>query len=408
MRINVFFAVAATLCLAQPPVRVQPVTLRVAMYPFVPESVDVFHTLETEFERAHDGVNVELVDEYKDDQGKSHSLAADYYKGGLERAVADIYEIDTVLLGDMASKLQNVTLEPGAFRPELGDAVTVNGQTLGVPHWVCGNFLFYRRGDAAVRDARDWSDFTPLTSHGGILTDFQGTSTLGEWYLTALASDDGQPGTIMARLKEPSLDPSALKTLTTMLGLCPSGFCRSQAFHDRVGFYGRLFARGRSRGYIGYSETLHYALQEIGESCAPTDGCLSADDIAVRALPLDSDHGRHVGWLDAFGLDRHLGGRNRELAGDFVTLATSWEMYRRVLTPSWPDAPRYLLPARTRPQGALPEAPLYPELEAAFGNRLFLSGPGLNSSLREKAVPLHCSLPADRDDADWRSVCSKQ
>lgn len=409
MKSAIFIALAAaTMCIAPALAQVDSVTLRVAMYPFVPQFQDLFHTLESEFERTHPGVNVELVEDYTNAQGELRSLSADYYRGGLEQADADIYEIDTVLLADMASKLQPMALDSRAFRPDFGDAVKVNGQTLGVPHWVCGNFLFYRRGDVAMRDAKDWSELAHLLNGGtGILADLKGTLTLGEWYLTALASQNGRPNTVLAKLAEATLDRQSVTSLQALLGLCPAGYCRSDALHDRVGFYGRMFARGRSRGYIGYSETLHYTLREIGESCSPTDGCLRPDDVAVRALPLDTIDGRHVGWLDALGVDRRLAGRNRQLANEFVADATSWAMYKRVLTPQWPDPPRYLLPARTRPDGDLKEAPLYPEFEAAFRNRLFLTGAKLNTTLRARAGALNCELPPDRNDFDWESSCKR-
>ena len=385
----------------------EPVTLRVALYPFVPQAQALFQSLEAPFERAHPGVNVELVDEFTDRGGQVHALADDYYRGGLEQTDADIYEIDTVLLADMAPRLQPAPPDRIALRPDFGAAVTVDGRTLGVPHWICGNFLFYRRDDAAIRDAQRWSDLGAALQGGGILSDLKGTSTLGEWYLTALASRDGTPQHVLDRLADPSLDGSAVKSLQDLLGLCPAGYCRSDAFHQRTGFYARLFARGRSRGYIGYSESLHYALGELRESCAPGDGCLREDDIAVRALPLDAPGGRRVGWLDALALDARLSGRKKDLAADFVAWATSWEAYKIVLTPTAPDPPRYLLPARLGPHGELPEAPLYPAFEAAFQDRLFLTADRLNATLRGKATALNCALPAERDDTGWAAACGK-
>src|SRR5215510_11465569 len=114
MRSRLFLALgAAGLCIAPLLAQGDSATLRVAMYPFVPQFRDLFHTLESELERAHPGVNVELVDEYMDSKGELHFISDDYYRGALEQTDADIYEIDTVLLTDMASKLQPVTLESG-------------------------------------------------------------------------------------------------------------------------------------------------------------------------------------------------------------------------------------------------------------------------------------------------------
>src|SRR5688572_20018887 len=100
-----------------------PVTLRVALYPYVPDRKAVFHELEREFERRHPGVNVELVDD--DD------FTVKYYSGGLQRADADVYEVDTILLADLveARKIAPLDLPDRSFLPGALEAVTHAGQT---------------------------------------------------------------------------------------------------------------------------------------------------------------------------------------------------------------------------------------------------------------------------------------
>ncbi len=391
-------------------------TLTVALYPYVPEAHDLFFTMEAAFEAAHPGVNVELVEQHSDRQDPRNKhltpLAKDYYQGGLLDVEADIYEIDTVLLVDMikAEKIAPLEVPAGAMMAEAQAAVQVEGRTWGVPHWVCGNFLFYKKGDVAIERVHTWQDLlTVLQDHGGVVVDFKGASTLGEWYLTSLAGLNGDPKAVIETLQSPELAPSAVAAVQSLLRLCPAGYCRSKELHDRTGYYARMFVHGKARAYIGYSETLHYALQEIFDNCGPTDGCRTAEQISVRALPLLSPQGKPVGWIDALAISAKVTGKKRQLAEAFIQFATSWETYEKVLTPAWPAAPRYLLPPYVLDGHKFSLAPsLYPPLSKAFGSRLFLTAEKVNTTLRARGEALDCQLPSERGDTSLKEQCSQQ
>lgn len=386
------------------------VTLRVALYPYVPDRLGLFARLEAAFEAAHPGVNVELVDSYRDpDSGTTVSLADRYYKDGLLKVAADVYEVDTVLLDRMVRAKKLAAIEPPrrAFLPGTIEAVMMDGVQWGVPHWVCGNFLFYRKGDAALARANTWEQLgAAFGEDEALLLDLKGSSTLGEWYLTALAAADGTPDRVVKAVQGKDLDPGAVAALASLLRRCPAGFCRSDALHERFGAYARLFARGKARAYIGYSETLYAALQELSGSCRPGDGCLAADEIDVRALPVNRPGGRQVGWVDALALAAGLDGPKRRLAAEFIELLTSWEGYRLLLDPAGAEVPRYLLPALPLSDTNLElRAPLYPALFQALGSRVFLTAEGLNEALRLRGKALNCALPAERDDEEWQRAC---
>jgi thiamine pyridinylase len=129
----------------------KPITLRVALYPFVPDRYAIFALLAREFQRKNEGVTLELIEV---DPSK------DYYDDGLLTLNADVYEIDSILLTEMvkAHKITPLGLSLADYAPEAIEAVTRNGVVYAVPHWLCGNFLFYRKGDAGVRDAATWAD----------------------------------------------------------------------------------------------------------------------------------------------------------------------------------------------------------------------------------------------------------
>lgn len=378
----------------------EPTTLRVALYPYVPDGDALFFELEEAFEAAHPGVNLEAVRTYTDSTGQTQSLGAYYYSGpkadpvpGLLRAEADVLEVDTVLLGAMvdAGRLQPLAapeapdwLDVDDWIPGSVEATTTGGTQWAVPHWVCGNFVVYSKDNAAIREASDWSALVSAAS-GGLLLDLKGTSTLGEWYLLALAPNDGA----LAALDTPSPAPRAVEALATLLGGCPPGYCRSDEFHDKPGLYGRLFARKVAEAYVGYSESLHATLSELMQSCAGTGGCVEVSEVAIRALPPARGRAAPVGWVDGLGIRAGIAPIQRELAQKFIAFAVSWEAYESVLTPPWGHAPRYLLPARSGWDRLEPA--LYPALEEAFGDRQFYSHG--HSALRDKGGQLDKLLP---------------
>ncbi|XIA62053.1 hypothetical protein ACFIOY_20415 [Bradyrhizobium sp. TZ2] len=99
---------------------------------------------------------------YSDDEAK---------KQGFRFVEADIYEIDTILLADFVAtgKITTIELPFQDFAPEAVDAVTREGKIYGVPRWLCGNFLFYRRGDDQIRTARTWTELRSIWPHGSRL-----------------------------------------------------------------------------------------------------------------------------------------------------------------------------------------------------------------------------------------------
>lgn len=387
-----------------------PEILRVALYPYVPGAHDLFFKLEAAFEASHPGVNVELVESYRDPQsGELTSLSESYYDGGLLKVEADIYEIDNVLLYEMkeAGKIVPIGLPRKDFFPEARAAVQIDGATWAVPHWICGNFLFYEKGDSEIEQAGTWQELTKaFEKSAGLLLDFKGTSTLGEWYLIGLAGMDGNAAAVLKKLEGGPLEGQAVNALHALLQRCPAGYCRSRDLHERVGYYARVFARGKARAYIGYSESLYNALQEIAANCTAADGCRTPDQIAVRALPTVTPQGKQVGWTDGLAIAANLTEKKKALAIEFIEFATSWKAYQLVLNPDGYSPPKYLLPALV-PLTPKPELDpsLYPAFYKAFGSRIIPTAKGLNKSLRDRGGQLDCALPPERDDVKWVTKC---
>lgn len=378
-----------------------PTTLRVALYPYVPDRRELFYELEAAFESEHPGVNLELVE--------SSDLTSDYYSGGIQKVYADVYEIDTILLSDMIQIGKIAPLAPPNldFTTEAIEAVTRHNQTYGVPHWLCGNFLFYRKGDTEIENAASWTALNKVFSRRGtpLFVDFKGSSTLGEWYLTMLTGLYGLNVAQHTVMQSSVLDKSVVSQLTAILKGCPSGFCRNDDLHNRVGFYARAFMTGSSSAYVGYSETIHFGLQNNLHNCLPTSGCLKESDVAIRKLPAIQSAGQAegLGWVDALTIDAQLSGRKKALAIEFIEFAVSERAYRMVLEPEWGKAPRYLIPAYKISN--IKSAPLYDQFYIAHAGRKTGILLGLNNQLRELGEKLDCALPFDRADEKTIKEC---
>jgi len=168
----------------------KPRVLRVGIYPYVPASDDIKLRIAQEFEKRHEDVRLQFVD------------LGDYYDGGLLDALSakrvDVVEVDTVFLQDL---VESKLIEPiprdrlpsdTDFLPVASRAAMLDGKVFGVPHWVCSNFLFFRRNDPDADRMRHVTKLNeleqvlnhPATEENGLLADMRGKSTLGEIYLS--------------------------------------------------------------------------------------------------------------------------------------------------------------------------------------------------------------------------------
>ncbi|GEM_PF-996538 len=379
-------------------------SLKIALYPYIPDADKLFLELEQAFEAGHPGVDVQSIENHPDSNlDKPVSLASDYYSGGLLQTQADVYEIDTVLLQAMikAKKIEPIELPNRPFLPETYKAITFEGNTWGAPHWVCGNFLFYKKGDLAIKNASNISELIKAFKKDDLLLiDLKGKSTLGEWYLTGLAANDGNRASLLKRIQSNKIDQPAFNVIKDLLSLCPTTYCRNNALHKRVDYYAKKFAQGKARAYIGYSESLHYALQEIRQNCSPADNCLKEEEIEVREIPTANEKGNQVGWTDVLALSSGLTTEKKKLAMEFIEFLTSWKAYRLVLNPERTSTPRYLLPALPLSKESPElEPPLYPMFYDAYQSRVILNSKNLNQNLRNYGKKLDCLLPRDRLDS---------
>jgi thiamine pyridinylase len=369
-------------------------TLKVALYPYVPARHQLFLDLEAAFEQKHKGVDVIFVE--------PAIWQEKYYKADAkdiaQKLQADIYEIDTIRLSDfiengVIAPLPAMSLE--GVEPMALEAVTRNAKVYAVPHWLCGKVLIYRADAQYIEKAQTWDELIDgARSHREpIVFDLYGTTTIGEWYLSLLADKKGLPEAQAEVVSMSEPDLQVMATLERLLAVCPHPYCRNSDLHEIPGFYAKEFARKKAIAYIGYSETLHYAIEQLKTGCGPESQCLKEEEIRIKPLPrlTAAATGPALGWVDGLALSAKLDGRKKALALEFIKDAVSRGAYEKALQPEWPLIPRYLIPATHHIE--YEGAPLYPHIYEAFKGRATGTRAGLNSRLRELAEKrVHCGL----------------
>jgi thiamine pyridinylase len=367
-------------------------TLRVALYPFVPAKADYFLQVKHDFEAIAPNVDLQLID-----------LSANYYDPGdqdfaLTNSV-DVYELDSVLLADAVAKDLIMPLPKEInFRAQdyLANAQTASqwdGKPYGVPHWVCGYFLFFRGDDAqadTIRGAKTLAQLERIIGNNhpprtGMLVDLRGRLSLGEMYLAAAFDKYKSWPDVQSHL---GLHPEASleSDLCRVLQLCDKGLGRNKQYHKANGFYGRQFARGGGRVLIGYSEGLFAVLDESQNACLQNE-CLTDRMIDVTELPLDDGGSSQISWVDLLAINKNCTGETLADAIGFISFMDSEETMLKVLLPD-PDAARparYLLPARLSlysNQHLVTNSVLYPKLRAIIERSFPPVRPNLNNTLR--------------------------
>ena len=194
--------------------------LVVALYPFIPAKAELYWRLQGDFEQRYPDVRLRFVD------------APEYYSGQLEELLAkgqvDVAEVDTVFLHDFKSKnlitpFAGATL--GEFLGVARSAATIDGAVWGIPHWVCGNFLFFRKDDpengpfvkATTLDALERIIGRSADYRQGLLTDLKGSSSLGEKYLDAVVDRYQTPEKALQHAHPDTIEQTAVTSLARLL-----------------------------------------------------------------------------------------------------------------------------------------------------------------------------------------------
>jgi thiamine pyridinylase len=371
--------------------------LRVEMYPFVPNADEIALKIKELFEAGCPGLDLQI------------RRNANYYAtddSGILAAAADVYEIDSVFFSDFLAQRnpkppsQSALDMAGAVAPFAKDVATSNGTQVGVPHWICTEFLIYDKAFPQIGAIKGPTDAARVFAAvgKGPLMDLKGAATLGELYLSVLVAHYGSAGEALKHLDPDHLDDYAVAVLRSFVHMEPAGFGRDANYHQRDGFYARQFVRGSGSAFVGYSEDTYYALNETAQSCRKGE-CLSSDGLDVALFPFADEGAKPVGWVDMYMMDSKLADAKLRDAEAFIKFMMRASTYEALLLPpeGTPDGvPKYLLPARddVYRDGRMASTPLYAKFRDLIGSAIPVTEVGLNRKLHDLAAALENVLPA--------------
>jgi thiamine pyridinylase len=329
--------------------------LRVPLYPYIPDAAgDQFKALaariEAEFEGANPGVDLIInpscfSDDFYDPVAIGRGLS-----GENKDCPYDIAEVDTILLGELVAtgavspweKLpEGVQWHPAAIASAM-----YAGETYGVPHWLCGHFIFSR--DDTVQKAASVADLvkalddlqTPAPNMAG---DMLGSWNLPSLYLDAWADTYG-PDMVDTAIST-TYDSGVLAGLKEFSATCDDAGanpCLDGTYHKDENFDlpAQVFAQQKADAMFGYSERLHTVIKLLGGA--------GAADIKISSAPLGPGSSPIL-FTDAFVLSKSCTGDCAAAAAAFVEYMSAASTFEWILASE--DAsegnrvPRYLMSA---------------------------------------------------------------
>ncbi|RKG77923.1 extracellular solute-binding protein [Corallococcus exercitus] len=370
--------------------------LKAVLFPYIPDSAgDNFASLEqrleTDFEMAHPDIDLDVVfdaslDVYDLDEGGALNKLL-----GAEAGAAQVVEVDTLLLGSLATKgwIQPVALEAGVVHPAAEEAVRIAGQSYGVPTYLCTNVVYSRTPN--IRSATDSASLVRILREAApgkrpLATNFDGSWTLPSSYIDAWA--DTHPGDALASAISLPLDSPTVGAFAEVVDSCSleAGVnpCLDGTYADNS-VAEEAFAAEQANGFMGYTERLFYILKANPSMPLPE----------VISVPLGTGSAPAV-FVDALVLNASCTGTCAEDARAFTSFMQAPET--RSLIAFSEDGPvgtrpRYLLQANRAfyQQEPARSDPMYQQYEAILGG----ARPYPNQHFPENRKALQAALLED-------------
>lgn len=352
----VVFCCGLSLGICQVPDYKPTVKLRVVLFNFIPDTAnDHFASLTQritrEFESLHPDIQLELrplfiendnLNLYEPSPSVKNSIAS-LLSMPLKDGGYNVAEIDTVILGEL---IENQVVRPWTlpistddWQPAGKRAVTVKEDLFGIPHWLCGHFIFSRsksiastRTNVALRRALDMSE-------GGspkLVGRLTGSWNVPSLYLDAYADTYGAQN--LERAVSTHLDPAVIASLQNFAKECQLGNnnpCTGNNYEDADVPTG-VFAEGKALALFGYSERLNLIRRK-----APKD------TFFLSSAPIgEGDH--PIVFTDAFVIRKDCDSsceRAARLFAEYMNLPKTHEWILMGRDKGDRAIPRYLIPA---------------------------------------------------------------
>jgi thiamine pyridinylase len=326
--------------------------LRVALFPYIPDSAgDGFYTftrrITDEFEKIHPGVRLDIRPLSTSDDLYDIDQLAKWLTGEPSEGGYHIVEVDAVILRELMAKKVLKAWPKAQTQPDFHSAaiaaVTFPEGVMGLPHWLCGHFLFSRNRTVAAATSISLlvSALERLgTPMPNLAADLLGSFNLPSIYLDAWADRKGADS--VADGLSPELDEKVISDLKSFAKQCSTGSsnpCLDGTFDDNWGPVIE-FADKRADSVFGYSERLHFIrkrMRQLG----------STESIYLQSAPL-GDGSSPLLFVDALVLRADCDARCDTLAqafGDYLIDARTFGWMLSSEDAGRDAIPRYLIPA---------------------------------------------------------------
>ena len=331
-------------------------TLRVALFPYIPDSLEdkyekLLDRIESEFEDKNPEIDLELKPLNPNEEGFYEiNTLTQWLSNSPKEGGYDLVEVDTLLLDDLVkANLAKVLDEPQNtedWHPVALKAVTINEKIYGIPHLLCGHFLFYYNEKVAQATSVDelsaiLNEITPeIPNLAGNLT---GSWNLPALYLDAWADTYGVDN-INSALSN-NLNEKVMKYFGEFAENCQVrdvNPCFTDYSNQDIG--ANAFIENKVDVFFGYSERLNYILKNGGNS-----------EVKLAPLPLGESN-KPLLFTDALVLRQDCDQFCMNAANKFAAYLNAPATQEWILSSkdaerkdaeknAIPPIPRYLIPA---------------------------------------------------------------
>lgn len=358
----------------------EPVTLSLALYPYVPDQGRFVRAVESLWYQEHPDVKLNFVtwDCYAGDPGDE----------------LDVFVYDSIFLYDFLEQGYLLPLEDEDIRdagdliPSALSACRAEGTLYAVPQFLCTNLLFGRENDGEILNVQNISELyevvgvstdqaIPPVSDHSLLVRIPDPLEFLFWYLETQIDLDQEFSEWMAMPDADSLDPEILETLTEVQAMAGSRQMKYEPPNGDIYIRGKWFADGLGRAMIGFSESM-YAMGS------------AAEDVTFHRISLSDAEDIPMFYADLASINAKIDESKKPLAVELLNLITGPEVMTQAIAPSKESQnPQYLFSARMSVYDALStDYPVYEkmkEIAADPESRVFIIQPSGRALVSEAA-----------------------
>lgn len=334
-------------------------TLKVGIYLYLPQIGYAIERLETEFEKKHEHIDLELhiFDSYSPKPLDSPSENPEFDQLN-SISEYDLVEIDLIRLEELINgKYGGIEALPKELRISkdryVAGAKAIQDSVWGeyiIPHWLCGNYVF-TRSFHPTNKAENFENWIEIIDNMNtkIYADLWGSSTLGAYYADAYLDIYGKEKMLAHFQNENfTLDTTALNRILDLVSRMDHGFQDPKVlskFHDLPQIYPQNFSKNLNSILIGYPERLYFANKQRLLTIESEKRSFDAKDLSISQINFSNKSNGTPTWLDGFVIPKGKYKRKRKEIKLFIDFILSKDGFDCFQNPKKWTPYSYLIPA---------------------------------------------------------------